>query len=236
MTTSYAVLVHVYGDDTPTAITAFAGTTLPADLDAKFNTTEGVEKTENIEFVNKLSTSKVTLTKLIAGNQALTTDNFNFTISVNSGAATDGITYSVDGGENWSPMTWNGTSFSLTKDDLKGVKDKNDAKEVNKILIGGLTANDRVTITETLANGYTVSSVNKPEDWSLNDDRTSTSGSALAGNPDGTEIPNIVIDVTNSKQGAVPTGLLMTAAPYAGMLGLGGIFAGLFFRRKREED
>lgn len=40
---------------------------------------------------------------------------------------------------------------------------------------------------------------------------------------------------TNTKDGNVPTGILMTAAPYVAVVGLGGVFAGMFFRRKRED-
>jgi len=46
---------------------------------------------------------------------------------------------------------------------------------------------------------------------------------------------NKTVTVTNDKTGTIPTGILMSAAPYVGLVGLGGIFAGLFFRRKRED-
>uniref|UniRef100_UPI001F583852 QVPTGV class sortase B protein-sorting domain-containing protein n=1 Tax=Faecalibaculum rodentium TaxID=1702221 RepID=UPI001F583852 len=41
--------------------------------------------------------------------------------------------------------------------------------------------------------------------------------------------------LSSNKNGDIPTGILMSVAPYAGLVGLGGIFAGLFFRRKRED-
>ena len=68
-------------------------------------------------------------------------------------------------------------------------------------------------MTKTEANGTT----------------TATIASAAMGND------NKTVTVTNDKTGEIPTGILMTAAPYAGLVALGGIFAGLFFRHKRED-
>lgn len=60
---------------------------------------------------------------------------------------------------------------------------------------------------------------------------------------DGAETPEInaidgqdeTVAFTNTKDGTVPTGILMTAAPYVAVVGLGSAFAGMFFRRKRED-
>lgn len=212
--TSYVVLVHVYGDNTPNTVYAYEGSALPTDVN--------VGKVESLDFAAALQTSTLTLTKNVTGNQSTTNDVFKFAVDVTANATTDGLTYSTDGGTTWAPLKNEDGSFAITKDDMK---------HGSTIMIGGLTTSDDITITETLTglDGYSLDSINAPETWT---NKNTTTGVASG---DAAATGNIDVTYVNKKEGAVPTGILMTAAPYAALVGLGGIFAGFFFRRKRED-
>ncbi|WP_288081680.1 QVPTGV class sortase B protein-sorting domain-containing protein [Faecalibaculum rodentium] len=173
---------------------------------------------ENISFAQTYTTKTLTVRKVITGNQANKNDTFPFTVTVTPSTA--GEKYVVSEGAK-AAYADNGTA---TVTAILG--------DNQTMTISGLSATDAAAIQETFAKtkGYTVSSDNGQVTTS--DDGTTTTAS-IASEAMGTE--NKTVTVTNDKSGTIPTGILMTAAPYAGLVALGGVFAGLFFRRKRED-
>lgn len=175
--------------------------------------TDGSEgtKTDNLSFVSNYDPAKVTVTKKFAGNQAISSDTFTFKINI-SGKT----------GEEYSAILRNASGEAVGQ--TQKVTAANDTAEITISNVGkdytfeivGLSDTDTYTITETVDKGYTSSLATTP----INNATTETDTNYT---------------VTNTKNGAVPTGILMSAAPYVGLVGLGGIFAGLFFRRKRED-
>ncbi|WP_304757440.1 QVPTGV class sortase B protein-sorting domain-containing protein [Faecalibaculum rodentium] len=173
---------------------------------------------ENISFAQTYTTKTLTVKKVITGNQANKNDTFPFTVTVTPSTA--GEKYVVSEGAT-AAYADNGTAtVTATLGDNQ------------TMTISGLSAADAAAIQETFAStkGYNVTStggdVTKTE---ANGTTTATIASAAMGND------NKTVTVTNDKTGEIPTGILMTAAPYAGLVALGGIFAGLFFRHKRED-
>lgn len=179
---------------------------------------KGDDKAEAISFANELATKQISIEKQVTGNQADRNKEFDFTIKA-TGAAGDKFKWSTDG------TTWNDMNVTENNDGTNTIATQQ-LNHGDKVYIKGLTASDTYEASEDAAD-YTLKSIttNKVEDT------VALNAKKAMGNAD----ENKTIVFTNEKKGAVPTGILMSAAPYVGLVGLGGIFAGLFFRRKRED-
>lgn len=180
---------------------------------------DAAAKSDHLQFDNELAESVsaniLTVTKHITGSQGVKSKPFTFTVTA-EGAEGDKFKYSTDGGETWSDMT--------VGEDKKTNTATANLSDGQTVKIKGLSSTDTYSVTENKED-YTLDSLTGAD---TNDkDNVRASGNLSTG-PD-----NVVF--TNKKDGAVPTGILMSAAPYVGLVGLGGIFAGLFFRRKRED-
>lgn len=171
---------------------------------------DGTTKLGNIAFDAKYDPSTLTVTKVTSGNQDVAGTEFTFTLKVEG-----------QEGETYTWTTYNANKAQQETGDL--TSNTNTTKEGIKLQNGwyievkGLSNNDKYTLTETNAKGYTPDEIN---------------GVAQTF---GTTDQKKDIQFKNKKDGTVPTGILMSAAPFAGLIGLGGVFAGLFFRRKRED-
>ncbi len=181
----------------------------------------------------------VDFTKLLDGNQGYAGDypDFKFDLTIpktsltgdfviNAGIKNDDAEAPSDvtiSSVNQQGVTVQTTDTSYIFKDLY----LNSPSTTHKISIKGLTSTDGVVLTETETKGY------KPVDADgnelINKSLTTSFGNAASS----TDVNNV--NFINNKDGQIPTGILLTAAPYAAVIGLGGVFAGLFFRRKRED-
>ena len=138
------------------------------------------------------------------------------------------FTLSIEGqkGETYYWQVLNASGVAVDGNGNSGTLTAGEDNKVSQTSIGlrkdwtvkvtGLSDSDKFKLTETEKHGYTA-------DTNLNDKEMTFSTSSKD------------LTFTNTKTGNVPTGILMSAAPFAGLIGLGGVFAGLFFRRKRED-
>ena len=172
-------------------------------------------KLANTVFAADYTTKTLELTKAVKGNQANKNDSFVFNLTL-SGAT----------GEEYSWEVKNGTNV---EDSGKGDKTGIQMKDGWVLTVNGLSDTDSYTITESNDGGYDSTDVTVNSGTATKNTKTVTN-TLVYGERD---VENVVF--TNNKNGTIPTGILMTAAPYAALVGLGGIFAGFFFRRKRED-
>lgn len=209
-------------EETSNDFDGFAGTTkelnvyvfVEQDPDTKANivtaisaSKDGAQKT-NADFAANFTSYTLAVTKEVTGNMGDKNRDFDFTGTVTESGTHD-------------RFTGNKGEVAAT------VVDKNFAtalKHGETYTLHGLTAKDAAALTEAsyTADGYTTTVT-----------KGGTSVNSAAKTSDDKE--NLDYTVTNYKQVTTPTGILMTAAPYAGLVALGGVFAGLFFRRKRED-
>lgn len=177
------------------------------------NNNEGAAKNANLLFAdNTYTTHTLTITKLITGNQSVSTHEFPFTVSIAG----------VDSGEENHNTTSTGSNLQVSANRATA-----NLSNGESITIHGLSEADIAEISEDLSGKTGYVATYKVDD--ATDAASGNSTSVTTGTADHS------VTFTNTKEGTVPTGILMSAAPYAGLIGLGGIFAGLFFRRKRED-
>lgn len=157
------------------------------------------------------TTHDVTVEKVVTGDMANMSDTFTFSVSVKG-----------DAGEVYKVVY---TQNSVQKIDFVTSDDTITLDGIGNgdtIHIYGLSATDTYTVTETDNQGYTVS-----------DDDTDSA----AGTVDGTvAADNSQHTITNTKDAATPTGIIMSVAPYALLVVLAAGACVVFLRRRGAED
>ena len=202
-------------------------------------TAENGKKTDG--FVNTYDTNDLTLSKTVTGNQGSKDKYFKFEVTVKNAVA--GTVYDVD----------------LTNaDDTVAENSATNAEYVGKANPTSVTVGDDGTVTETfylqngqsikilgLAEGTAYEIEETPEDYvasaRITGDTKRTADSsdvALADNKvfDTELTEDTTVAFTNDRQGAIPTGVILSvAAPVAiGVAVLGGIVL-LFIRNKKRD-
>ena len=164
-------------------------------------------------YTNSLTQYDFEFTKTIAGNQGDKNKRFDFTLNITG--ANPGtypiIAHDVEGNPTSITVGANGTAtgeYSLTSG--------------STVQVIGLNAGAVCTVTED-ADDYTAT-------------HRLDSGNAVSGNSSGAVTLNSDHSVafTNTRNGVIPTGVIMTIAPFAiGICGFGAIIIFIISRRKR---
>lgn len=171
-------------------------------------------------FTHTYSPSELTIKKVVDGNQGDKNKKFAFTLVVNNAP---GKTFNVPEGTTSTENEDGTTSYTFN------------LSHNETFAIDGLTADDYYIVSE-VSEEYTPSYT--VEQGTTTVKTGTTEGDSKADSTGEINVQNKTDDqvtFTNYKNGNVPTGILMTAAPYVAVVGLGGVFAGMFFRRKRED-
>lgn len=169
-------------------------------------------------FVHVYNPTKLTVSKEVTGNQGNQTKPFTFTVTVKNAA-----------GKDLSEDSSNTSSFGKVKNPDGSVTYTVGLTHGQNLVIDGLTSDDTYTVSENAEEykpSYTVTQ---------GDSKTAEGKTAATAEISVKDKVDETVAFTNTKDGTVPTGILMTAAPYVAVVGLGGAFAGMFFRRKRED-
>lgn len=191
------------------------------------------EKSE-LDFINDFDsttgengTREVVLTKNVTGTQGDKNKKFEFKFTVTSSDTNSSEVYTYHTGKVDKDGNFNPTSGEELKQFNSGDEQTVTLKHEEAVKIYGVSPNDDVVTNESAANddGYTTTVSGGDKD--NNDKETGNLTESI------TEDKTIMW--TNKKDVTTPAGVLLTAAPYAAVVALGGVFAGLFFRRKRED-
>lgn len=174
---------------------------------------DSTTKTNEIAFGNTYDPAALTITKQITGNQSVASDEFGVTVTINGAA---GEEYEVATSDNQPSQTLTAKDGGVATTELT-------VTNGTTITIKGLSTTDTYQITETALKGYTPS-INGAQ---ANDGQFAAEAMG--------SLTDKNVTLVNTKEGTVPTGIIMSAAPYAAMIGLGGVFAGFFFRKKKED-
>lgn len=215
------------------------------DGTVKRDGTGAVEKSKG--YTNDYTTHDLEISKTVAGNQASRDEYFKMTVKISKAVA--GTVYDVDLKQADAKTKINAASTEAHTNPAK-------------LTVG---ADGTVTQDFYLQNGQSIKiqgladktaySIN--EDASLMDKEGYDPAAAITGDTktgDGVNAKDIAMDAstytvtddaitadttvayTNTKEGTIPTGIIMSVAPYAAIVLLGGAGATIVMRKKKEED
>lgn len=167
-------------------------------------------------FENKYVTHKLTITKVVAGNQGDKNKDFEFTVTI-KGA--DGETYKYGTVKNGvttmnQTTTKSGATFTET------------LKHGESVIVYGLSSEDKFAVTEAdyHGDGYKTS-------YKIGDGTNSTEGSSIAEKAIGNSDTTVIF--TNTKDVTVPTDVIRTVVPYAAIVAFAAVMGVVFFRPHR---
>lgn len=167
-------------------------------------------------FENKYVTHKLTITKVVAGNQGDKNKDFEFTVTI-KGA--DGETYKYGTVKNGvttmnQTTTKSGATFTET------------LKHGESVIVYGLSSEDKFAVTEAdyHGDGYKTS-------YKIGDGTNSTEGSSIAEEAIGAYDTTVIF--TNTKDVTVPTDVIRTVVPYAAIVAFAAVMGVVFFRPRR---
>lgn len=167
-------------------------------------------------FENKYVTHKLTITKVVAGNQGDKNKDFEFTVTI-KGA--DGETYKYGTVKNGvttmnKTTTKSGATFTET------------LKHGESVIVYGLSSEDKFAVTEAdyHGDGYKTS-------YKIGDGTNSTESSSIAEEAIGAYDTTVIF--TNTKDATVPTDVIRTVAPYVAIVAFAAVMGVVFFRPRR---
>lgn len=170
------------------------------------------------------TTHDVIIAKTVTGNQGDRKADYHFYVTVNAKDDANEFYYVEYGTATADGDFTSGTPTTVLE---SGKKADIVLKHGEAIRIYGLSDNDTYVVEEYEKvagdlSGYTTK-INGVEDEDRKTDSLNTSS-------DGAKVL-----YENNKEVTTPTGIVMTFGPYVLLIALAGVFATLFFRRKREE-
>ena len=167
-------------------------------------------------FENKYVIHKLTITKVVAGNQGDKNKDFEFTVTI-KGA--DGETYKYGTVKNGvttmnQTTTKSGATFTET------------LKHGESVIVYGLSSEDKFAVTEAdyHGDGYKTS-------YKIGDGTNSTEGSSIVEEAIGAYDTTVIF--TNTKDVTVPTDVIRTVVPYAAIVAFAAVMGVVFFRPRR---
>lgn len=166
-------------------------------------------------FVNKYATHKLTITKVVAGNQGDKNKDFDFTVTI-KGAD----------GEAYKYATVKGGTTSNEIEAESGTAIRVSLKDGESVIVYGLSSEDKFAVTENDygGDGYKTS-------YKIGDDTSSTEGNSIAEKGIGTSDTTVIF--TNTKDATVPTDVIRTVAPYVAIVAFAAVMGVVFFRPRR---
>lgn len=167
-------------------------------------------------FVNKYATHKLTITKVVTGNQGDKNKDFEFTVTI-KGADGETYKYATVKGSTPTPNEINATSGTAINVSLKNGE---------SVIFYGLSPEDKFTVTEKnySSDGYKTS-------YKIGDDTSSTEGYSTTEEAIGSSDTTVIF--TNTKDATVPTDVIRTVAPYVAIVAFAAVMGVVFFRPRR---
>lgn len=180
-------------------------------------------------FTNTYDTSNLTFKKEVSGNQASHDKYFEFTVKIEN--AVPGTVYNVDikgatptSGDNAATIAANANQTNVTKltaDNAGKVSQKFYLQHGQYITIQGIAKESTYTVTENKED-Y------KSEAAAVENYKDPATGTVV--NVD------LKTSYLNTRDGVIPTGVIMTVAPFAAVTLLGGFGIAKLSMKKRRDD
>lgn len=203
------------------------------DSEVGMGTSQGSDGKQNDEksqgFTNTYDTSNLTFKKEVSGNQASHDKYFEFTVTIDN--AVPGTVYNVDiqgatptSGSNTATIANNANQTNVTKleaDNAGKVTQKFYLQHGQYITIQGIAKESTYTVTENKED-Y------KSEAAAVEGFKDPTTGKVASA--------DLNTSYLNTREGSIPTGVIMTVAPFAAVTLLGGFGIAKLSMKKRRDD
>lgn len=166
-------------------------------------------------FENEYVTHKLTIKKVVTGNQGDKNRDFNFTVTI-KGANGEAYKYATVK-DNTTPNEKNAPSGTAIRVSLK---------DGGSVIFYGLSPKDTFIVTEKdyHSDGYETS-------YKIGDDASPTGGNSTVEEAIGTS--DTTVTFTNAKDATVPTDVIRTVAPYVAIVAFAAVMGVVFFRPRR---
>lgn len=167
-------------------------------------------------FVNDYATHKLTIKKIVAGNQGDKNKDFQFTVSL-SGATGETYKYvkvKKDGTSTPGDVANSGSTVSVN------------LRDGDYIIFYGLSPEDTYAVTEGdyKKEGYETS-------YKIGETGNETKSNTISAKGIGTS--DTTVTFTNTKEATVPTDVIRTVVPYAAIVAFAAVMGVVFFRPRR---
>lgn len=204
--THEALFLDVYVENNGTGYVV-KGCTLSAEVGSS-------KKTDG--FVNDYATHKLTIKKIVAGNQGDKNKDFQFTVSL-SGATGETYKYvkvKKDGTSTPGDVANSGSTVSVN------------LRDGDYIIFYGLSSEDTYAVTEGdyKKEGYETS-------YKIGETGNETKSNTISAKGIGTS--DTTVTFTNTKEVTVPTDVIRTVVPYAAIVAFAAVMGVVFFRPRR---
>lgn len=180
-------------------------------------------------FTNTYDTSNLTFKKEVSGNQASHDKYFEFTVTIDN--AVPGTVYNVDingatqtSGSNAATIAANAKQTNvteLTADNAGKVTKKFYLQHGQEITIQGIAKESKYSVTENA------------EDYKSTEAGVVNYTAPVSGTIESADLKTSYL---NTRKGAIPTGVIMTVAPFAAVTLLGAAGMVTIKMRKKEDD
>lgn len=185
--------------------------------------------TKSQGFTNSYDTSDITIRKEVSGNQASRNKYFEFTVNITG--AVPGTVYDVDLSK----------ADATTQSNAATIKDNEGKTNPTKLTVG---PDGTVTQKFYLAHGQEIKIQGIAKDSTYNvTENAEDYKSTAAGVTDYTDATNGTVVSTdlktsylNTRDGVIPTGVIMAVAPFAAVTLLGGVGAVTMVMKKRKSS
>lgn len=167
-------------------------------------------------FVNDYATHKLTIKKIVAGNQGDKNKDFQFTVSL-SGATGETYKYvkvKKDGTSTPGDVADSGSTVSVN------------LRDGDSVTFYGLSSEDTYAVTEDdyKKEGYETS-------YKIGDTGNETKSNTISAKGIGTS--DTTVTFTNTKDATVPTDVIRTVVPYVAIVAFAAVMGVVFFRPRR---
>ncbi|MBR0145125.1 MAG: QVPTGV class sortase B protein-sorting domain-containing protein [Eubacterium sp.] len=198
-------------------------------------------------FVNSLEAYDLIFSKTVSGNQASRDKYFQFTVTLSGAVA--GTTYTVSYGDDSNPATVDGnadTNISANPNSATTVIGSAVTQPATLSVETGATSvshafylqDGQSIVIHGIAKGTGYTVVETPEDYKPSVQVGSATATESA-SATGTVNASTTVAFTNTRDGIIPTGVILSVAPWviAGIVIIGGIvFFAIRSRKKYEEE
>ena len=207
-------------------------------LGESFGSTGAYVATKSQGFTNSYDTSDLTLRKQVTGNQASHDKYFEFTLNIQDARPNTKYDVVIDDADatskaNAATITANAgktNATSITTDDTGKATAKFYLQHGQQVTVQGIANATKYAVTE---NTEDYKSTANTKDTPVVDTKADTEAAPV----DGTIVStDLTTGFLNTRAGVIPTGVIMTVAPFAAVTLLGAVGMVTIKMRKKEDD